>query len=197
MTPVYGPDWLGKIVVYYLLGNWRPQYNCRAFFTEYFWNVKVLKQWRHSHRDWSRDILKRGSMCNMCDTVSSLSRFCGLSGGSVQQCDILLTLEIQYDHFYRTNMTNRLYCKRDRFFFSNLKLACSFVCSSSDYFCNSFQIPDHTEFDCPLTIISCSYWKMGCETKVKTSSVWTAHLHESKKSVLKKVTPKQAHFCQR
>ena len=29
-----------------------------------------------------------------------------------------------------------------------------------------FQIPNHTENDCQLTIISCPYVQMGCETKV-------------------------------
>ena len=29
-----------------------------------------------------------------------------------------------------------------------------------------FQIPNHTEDDCPLTIIPCPYVKTGCETKV-------------------------------
>ena len=29
-----------------------------------------------------------------------------------------------------------------------------------------FQIPNHTDHDCSLTIISCPYEKMGCEAKV-------------------------------
>ena len=40
---------------------------------------------------------------------------------------------------------------------------CSFVLV---FFPNSFQIANHTEYDCPLTIISCPYEKMGCESQV-------------------------------
>ena len=56
-----------------------------------------------------------------------------------------------------------------KFFFSCLTLVGSFARSFS-VFPNSFQIPNHTEHDCPLTIISCPYEKMGCESKVSTPS---------------------------
>ena len=46
------------------------------------------------------------------------------------------------------------------------------------FFPYSFQIPDHTDNDCPLTIISCPYEKLGCETQVSFSAVWRIHIHD-------------------
>jgi len=64
--------------------------------------------------------------------------------------------------------------------FFNPMLVGSFLRSSSVYYyyyyyyyyyCYySFQIRNHTEYYCPLTIISCPYEKMGCEIKVSTSA---------------------------
>jgi len=44
----------------------------------------------------------------------------------------------------------------------------SFAHSFSFFFPNSVQIENHTAYDCPLTIISCPYEKMGCESQVST-----------------------------
>ena len=33
-----------------------------------------------------------------------------------------------------------------------------------------FQVPNHTEDDCPLTVLPCPYEKLGCKTKVCTPS---------------------------
>ena len=120
-----------KIVVCYLLGNLCPLVQLPRNFLEN--TLETLRSLSNNDDDTLPVRLiathtKKGA-CNMCDTLSSPSRFCGLSNDSVEQCDIL---------------------------------------SSSTSFSNSFQVPNHTEFDCPLTIISCSYEKIGCETKVST-----------------------------
>lgn len=66
-----------------------------------------------------------------------------------------------------TTISKRLYC-RQGLISGSCCLVRLFGCLV--FISNSFQIPNHIEQDCPLTIISCPYKNMGCETKVSTSA---------------------------
>lgn len=67
------------------------------------------------------------------------------------------------NNLFFLNMNSGQYCKETSGPRAQCCISILLYCGLSDFFP---QIPDHIKDDCPLTIISCRYENMGCETKV-------------------------------